>query len=316
MLRSSFFYILLLAALICGAATCERPIELDIELPEPRLVVNGNFQPGELLQITVSRSQYVLDDDPETDYIAQALVEVTEDGGPTERLRFVPLSERQYNYPYYETRGLRPQIGKSYTLRVKVPDSEFEEVSAHSMIPEPVQIRRFSVFDPMVMTGATPNLKRYEYGVELDFVDPPGEINYYHLNFYQQVYRYVRAGTDTIKTNTLIYPVAFSGDNNNNVSESYLGGGILLEDNPYVGGFNFRLGVEIDPAAELLGKVLVELRTVSKEYYKYHQSINRQLSSGEGLGEPVIIYNNIENGHGIFAGYSSQQDSVVVPPIN
>ena len=53
----------------------------------------------------------------------------------------------------------------------------------------------------------------------------------------------------------------------------------------------------------------IYLKTVSENYYKYHVSRLKQFYSREGdplygVGEPVNVYTNIENGTGIFASYT------------
>ena len=46
-----------------------------------------------------------------------------------------------------------------------------------------------------------------------------------------------------------------------------------------------------------------ELKHVSKEYFQYYTTMEKQVENeGNPFGEPVIIYSNIENGFGIFAG--------------
>ncbi|MCB0476306.1 MAG: DUF4249 family protein [Flavobacteriaceae bacterium] len=57
----------------------------------------------------------------------------------------------------------------------------------------------------------------------------------------------------------------------------------------------------------------MEFRTVSEDYYLYHSSITRQnYSEGSSFAEPVFVYNNIENGHGVFAGFNTSVDSVLL----
>ena len=67
------FLICVIAAMLLMAATCERTVELDIDEPPPRLVVNSSFTLGQRVEVTVSKSQSILDNDlPE--YLANAVV--------------------------------------------------------------------------------------------------------------------------------------------------------------------------------------------------------------------------------------------------
>jgi hypothetical protein len=49
----------------------------------------------------------------------------------------------------------------------------------------------------------------------------------------------------------------------------------------------------------------VILRTISEDYYKYKTTLQQQNHlSGDPFAQPLNIYNNIENGFGVFAGYN------------
>ena len=74
----------------------------------------------------------------------------------------------------------------------------------------------------------------------------------------------------------------------------------LVEDKPLT--FNF---VDWSVKGKDLTKVYVELRTITKEYYKYHSSLARQLIVRQDpFAEPVTIFNNIEGGYGNFSGFT------------
>ena len=60
-----------------------------------------------------------------------------------------------------------------------------------------------------------------------------------------------------------------------------------------------------------MGKLFLELRSVTEEYYRYFAGLSRQKQSSDSpFSEPVIIYDNIDGGLGIFAGYNSSVDSL------
>ena len=61
------------------------------------------------------------------------------------------------------------------------------------------------------------------------------------------------------------------------------------------------------------GMITVYLNSLSKEFYKYALSFSEQIETGDNpFTEPVKVYSNIENGLGVFAGYSYSKDSLVV----
>ncbi len=300
---------MLLLALLGLSATCERPVDLPIDLPEPRLVVVSNFTLMRQLEVRVSRSQSILDAGV-GEYLPDARVELYSAGLLLEQLELViPPGGRIP--PYYTTRNVALREGVEYLIRVEVEG--FEPVTAVSAIPPPVPISYFQVYNASLGPAQSPGAVLYDYSVRFNFQDPPNETNYYHLNFFQQVKEYINIEGDTIILRELLYPLVFSSANDNNVINAYFSGGILMQDNPFRTGLNFHTSFEVEPEFELLGKVFVELRTVSEDYYLFHSSLSRQQEQPQGpLTEPVIVYDNVDNGHGIFAGYNTSTDSVSV----
>jgi len=297
---------MLLLGVMCIAATCEKPVELGLPLPDPKLVVVSNFTTGEAMRVRVSRSRSILDDSPE-DYIADAVVELfNEDDQFIEQLNLV-IPQINRVSPYYTTQGTAFVPGETYKLKVSA--AGFEPVTSNSAIPPRIQIQQFSVSGLTSGPGSQPGSVRYDYQVSLSFSDPGAQTNYYHLNFFQEV-------QDIIVEQSYLQPVVFSPFTDNNYLLAYFAGGVLIEDEPFNGqtiSYTFPMSIEIYPSYQLLGKIYVELRTTSEEYYLFHNSLSRQQTNNSGTnGEPIFIYNNIENGHGIFAGYSFSLDSLNV----
>ena len=306
MARSYFLYLLI--GLLCTGATCERPVDLDLDIPPPRLVIVSNFTPGEKVQVQVSKSQNILDESP-AEYLATADVGIYQDGKLIERLDLV-IDPAGRTPPYYITPTFEPEPAITYTIKAEAEG--FEPAMAHSFIPAPVAIGEFSVSEVMVGPGPNSYQETYSYQVFLSFEDPDDEVNYYHLNFYQEVFSYMNSEAgDTIILDKKLEPVQFDGLNGTDFIRSFLGGGILLKDNPFADGVSFSFSLSISPEFEFLGKVFAELRTVSEEYYLFHTSISRSQNQSDGpFTNPVAIFNNVENGHGVFAGYNTAQDSI------
>jgi hypothetical protein len=59
---------------------------------------------------------------------------------------------------------------------------------------------------------------------------------------------------------------------------------------------------------QLHGNIMVELKTLSRDFYDYEITSDIQWKSdGDPLAQPINVYDNITNGFGIFAGYSSSR---------
>ncbi|GJM35751.1 MAG: hypothetical protein DHS20C18_47520 [Saprospiraceae bacterium] len=299
--------ILLLSSIFLLAATCERDVDLGFDDPEPRLVVFSNFSNTGEIRVQVSKSKSALDNTAD-EYISDAKVEIYAKGQLIERLKLV-VPESGRIPPYYATRGLVPEVNVVYMI--KVDADGFETIRAESTIPEQIAVNFFEISELMISQDEEE--RTYSYRVRMNFDDPVTEKNYYHLNIFQQIQEYVGGIGDTVITGISYRPVEFNPKNNKNDMVAYLGGGLLLEDDPLNGDYDFNLSVSIDPTTQILGKVFVEFRTVSEDYYLYHASITRQnFSEGSSFAEPVFVYNNIENGHGVFAGYITSIDSLLI----
>ena len=107
------------------------------------------------------------------------------------------------------------------------------------------------------------------------------------------------------------------GINTNYIVANY-DGGFLIEDKP-IDGNSIRIPIPISirmPAGvQNLDEMIVELRSVSEEYYLFHSTVSRQQNnSDQPFSDPVVLFNNIRNGQGVFAGYSQAEKIVSLKP--
>ena len=79
----------------------------------------------------------------------------------------------------------------------------------------------------------------------------------------------------------------------------------IIADEFYFTGEKGEYGEEynVDSLAVIFSKV-------SEEYYWYETSYQSFLSSRYSFAQPVQVYSNVENGHGIFAGYSTTRQII------
>ncbi len=304
---TSFWTVLSLLAGL-GFSACEEPVDLGIELSSAQLVVTSNFAPQESVKVRVAKTVSVLNADRQDELILDAAVAIYEGN---ELLADLKLVDPLFGEPYYSEASFRPETNRAYTLEVIAPG--LPPASATSSIPEPVHISKYEVASLDRTYDWETNHLDYAYEVRMDYEDPPTVRNYYHLNFYQQLLEFVVNDGDTLITDsTQFFPLEFSEANDDNFVYASIIGGILLQDKPYPDGISFYLRQRIDPRSQKLGQLIVELRTVSDEYYRFYNSVSRQQNTGGGGGltQPVIEFNNVRNGRGIFAGYNKALDSL------
>ncbi len=290
--------------------SCEDQVNLNLNETLAELVIVSNFAPGQPVRVQVSKTRSPLSTEDSL-YLDHAKVQLYEGNRLLEVLELVPGTSE--TYPYYITRNFTPKVNVVYTIRAEAPD--FEPVAAMSSIPSQTEIRSLELSDLRILP-IDGGRWAYQYTVAITFIDPAEQENYYHLNFYQQVIEYRLINGDTIVTDAALQKIQFSSELDDNSLIAYFQGGVLLDDKTINGrqvAYSFPLQVNIDPRREYIGKMFAELRSVSKEYYLYHNSLSRQQTSSDSpLNEPVIIYDNIENGQGIFAGYNAALDSVSI----
>jgi hypothetical protein len=288
-------------------SSCEKTLELE-QSEQARLVVISNFTDKNDLVVFLPKSQSILSTDP-SDYVTEATVIVFEGTQLLEVLEFVPADPNLNYRPSFQSKNLIPEVGKVYTITVNA--NGFEPVSATSSIPVAVPIQEV-VFDNTINDNEV-NKSVVNFNVSVSFTDPPNTQNYYHLVFYQELLNLPQIGDSLPRPANFAIPIQVESlDPAVSLLKSYDERSFFLKDESFKGKFvrlNFRGRYTIDLDKYLPGKFFVELRSVSEDYYYYHTSLSRQVQNKNPLSEGVVIPDNIINGAGIFAGYSTSTNS-------
>ncbi len=325
-------YFIIFLPFLCLFSACEKEVEIDVAPISPKLVIVSNFSGSDannalsgedffardsVMRVTVSRTEAALSTSGDTLVnVPDAVVELYSGSLFLERLTYHSLTseERALGFqPYYEAESVRLSAGETYDLEVSAPN--FTPVTAKAYIPAIVSETRTSISTTEVTT--TNGSRQVNFTLNLEIDDFPGIKNYYHLNLYQEVklLRFNANGeAETSDDRGVLFgagPLAFNLQNNNQEVLPYIDNrGVLIRDDSFDGGtgsFTFEGEFQYNPQSEELGSFIVELRNTSKDYYLYHSSLARQVrvqSGFDAISGPVVLHNNIENGFGIFAGYT------------
>ncbi len=308
-MRHPILFPLLLCFLGLWSA-CERTVDLEALYGDEgaQLVVLSNFTNAQTLVVFVSKSRSVFSQDP-FEYVGDATVEVFSEGILLERLRFVPLDDGKGIPPHYESVKLKPEVGVVYTICVKVDG--FDPVVAQSSVPEAIPIRNVRFFNlQKTENGSEVHLN---FNFEVQFDDPGDVENFYHLAVYHELNGYsINPAGDTLIDQTIYNSTLGVFPNETNIAlNRYVDGrSFLFKDLTFDGqgvAVPFLANLSYDKSRYLPGRFLVELRNVSKDYYLYHSTLSMQdkAASGEDpLNEGFVLFNNVENGWGVFAGYN------------
>lgn len=303
-------------AFLALALSCEKAVDVNALSPEntqQQLVVVSNFTSDREIQVYVSVSQSILSDTP-VEYVEDAIVELYRKEELLTQLSFSGEKDKVSNLPFYSANDFQPQVGIEYTVKVDVPG--YETVTAQSQIPTPVRMISSEISNLHLSEHTDSKQTSVRYNVRVAFEDPGMVENYYHINLLQQFRAFQIVEHDTLYFNEELRPVLFSNQMNTNYQVAHIGGGLLIKDED-VDGQTIRRDLPVEftysPTRNELGKLFIELRAVSKEYYQYFSTISRQDGVSDApFADPVIIYDNINGGQGVFAGFSTSSDSLTI----
>ncbi len=292
--------------------SCEKEIELDFNDENQSLAVYSLFSPNDIFtgnsfQVQVSSTQSILDDS-ESQYLEDATVTITSEqmGESTqsisERLSFHKDGSNQIAY---RTDNILPQDG--YTYELKVEHENFPTVIAKSFVPAVTEIEvELSAFKKSKENQA-PDFTRYFTKASIDIEDNFNTQNHYHLLvwlFYPGIGWYSVHIEEDVLTDQLGADATII-----NVENSPVFFGAHFNDKEFNGQkkeLNFDIAFSIHEE-DFPTEIKVQLRSVSEDYHRYFVEGFRQSQAGNNpfFVQTNNISNNIENGYGVFAGYSS-----------
>lgn len=302
-LFTSVFLILLVAT------SCETTEKIDdFPLRPSKLVVNSYFSADSVWAIQVSKSLSVLDN-ADLQMVNNVSIDVFKNDELIDTIRG-PGQDG-----WYRSDLSLPEAGENYSINVSTPDFS-SVIYAEDIAPEPVPISKvsFTLIDSsfyydhyLTETGDEYYTRIYgmvEGRFNITISDPAAMENYYQLSLYayNEGYYYHEDSIISYREKRQIYfttndPVA--GDNDDSHRSS------LLFSDDIFNGQNYQLKVAIiDHNATLDKEYVIELLSFTRAGYLYRRSVeDYRNSKGDPFSEPVLIYSNIENGFGIFAGY-------------
>ena len=291
-MRKSFAF--LVFTLIIAA--CTTVVDFDIPQNKPKVVVNALFSPDSVWRIQISRSNSILDNRLGSffDPVGDAVVTILDQNN-----QFVEsitgFSDKYFRYSYKGK--TKPLPGQSYTIQVDVKDEP--NIKALNKVPTLAPITSVEIDSSRFISDREP--------IEMDitFKDPGGEKNYYTVKVIGDSY-YI-PNKDTVWVTREIYVVLVDPSLNEEFKESDR----FINDNLF-NGKNYNLHLKLfsqpywGPQSPVTVHARVILVSISEEYYKYFTTKNLQdYTNGDPFAQPVQVFSNVENGLGIFAGYSS-----------
>lgn len=317
--------ILLISMLSFLIYSCESVVELDVNNIQPSLSVSSIFTSNtnnpngrdNSFEVQLTESKAITSGN-NTIFIDDAVVELYRDGYLLEQLTY------DYDRDLYVSTETVVEQGFHYSFKVQHPD--YEEVSGEAFVPFASQIGSTT---PISKTGSPspiePNRSIEQVEMEIELEDPATVKNYYHVLFYHTLVNYQVLGLDTTLDYSTTRPFITNYNlNGNNEPEAILSTssaelyGAFLTDQDFNGTtktLNFSLQYPLNPAIQVADNIIVEVRTVTKDYYDFYTSAIRNAGIGSDPFSytPTSVKSNIENGFGLFAGYSHQVKAIKLP---
>ena len=322
--------IIIFTILFCS---CETDVDLDLIQHDSLLVVNGMLDANSPISINVSHSRGALDEAKITSIkdatiilyendieLGQMLIDSTPQ--PIQLTHTVfPNNYHHHDTVYYYYYDTYPNAGSTYSIQVSHPD--YKTAFATTRMPEELNFLSVELFtDTTVST--LPHTGYYNTAFNIHFNDNPLEKNFYRTVLYNywgnvdlakdyfgelSLHTTDSAGAVRLHSNdaSLMYTdLGLSLD----YPEYFFSGHHAMFDDDLFNGetkdLSFHVEYDLEQGCLWNDQQFLLMAVYNEDAYYYFKSIAKSNSflNTPINSEPVPIYSNIENGVGIFAGYS------------
>ena len=290
------------------AIACEKELDVDLVNDNPKLVINALFTPDSTWMVDLTRNAHILDPYPTFPAVPDAVVTIVNQNNEiVETLSYSKVKDTR-SYPPADRGVYRGKIvpvhGQVYTIKAET--NHTASVQATGRVPSAVHLT-------LLETDSSHYQSDKKIEMKIGFSDRSDEKNYYQIKILMKTkvsswYPASAGAKDTIRTSYESEVRLESIDESPEINS-----GTIFPDNYFNGKaktvrFNFQVSTPYTSpySRQEYTDYRIVLMNVSEEYYKYFTSINLYNDSNDNpLAQPVQIFNNIENGFGIFAGYSA-----------
>ncbi len=299
--------------------SCTKETEIEIPHTKPKLVAYSTIVPFTFpkpkpLGVTLESSSHIFD--KSQNKIDDAVVMYFENDILKDTLKYIntlgiySISNNISDYPK-----------EGYKYSIKIYRDGFDTIYAETQIPQRVEVIDTSII-PISYIDETGSAFSE---VSLTFKDPIDEVNFYEVCVSDIAFQYDTVSDfkalstyDNIVTSESYYPSLISLD-------SQLPRSLLFSDKS-INGEKYTLRFYYTPPQREDEKgryvtdhyISIHLRNVTEDYYKFKTSMLEQSYHNRedmlyGMGEPVNIISNIQNGYGLFAGFNNHIVSCFIP---
>jgi hypothetical protein len=277
--------------------SCEKEINVDLPEYQSKIVIEGSIETGEPAMVFITRSaDYFQKYDMETlknMFVTNAVVTVTNQNGVVDSLHYITDPTQAMPFLYKGSTVLG-ETGGTFKLKVVVDGKEY--LASTTILPAvPLDSLNFIEQDGPDHAGI----------VRANFTDPAGEHNYYRVFAkvigHDQIFIPVWGGATF--DDRLIDGIHTSGD-------IYRGSQSNLMQNDTSTGEN-RMSAHYFMPGDI---VVIKWCSMDYNSFKFWNSADVEINSGGNpFMSPAPIISNIPDALGVWCGYGTLFDTLVVP---
>lgn len=306
--------IIISVAVILTLSSCEKKLDIDLPEGQKHIVVNGIINPENLIEVRLSKSQNILDND-DIQNLTDAEIKLYKND------EFVEILIHTDTGLY--TSSVFPEINADYKLTVDYPG--LNSVSAVNTLKYPVNILSVdTIFEMRIEDYGLGYIDTvYEVQFQIKIQDEGNRSDYYFLGLssLQPVYdlinnELVLVGYEEVNEWFESNDHVFRGYNDDFILNG-IQGKVFTDE--LFNGIEYTVNVTVQyytynefEYKQIPLSYYIKLLTVNEDIYRYITSYNlNQNSKYDPFSQPVQIFTNIENGLGLFSGYTMDVDSLI-----
>lgn len=284
---------------------CEETINIEGTDSQKKVVINSIINPDSTWNVNLSYSKSIFVD-ADFQFINHASVKVTSlNTGQS----FFLKNTSNGNY----TRALNPTEGHSYEMEVTTVDGEI--VTGRTYLPSVIKV------DVMKKDALDADGKE-TIEIDIEIEDNPEEENFYVWEVVENIYEVNTEDPGAENHIAATLPLEFEVEDSKKENLKSLNSLLFLSDSEFDGTVyttKLTLGNEIitkngyentNPNPSVNPRFNLRIMAVSKDMFQYMRSYELYKQTDikvTSLAQPVDIYSNIENGLGIFGGFSLKE---------
>ncbi|GAA0880862.1 hypothetical protein GCM10009119_38320 [Algoriphagus jejuensis] len=283
-------------------SSCEQYLEVELPGQEPKLVMNVLLEPSDTLKVFLTKSEGVLEGNQNDGFevVENATVLFKDPSGETFLLDFADKKSHFGRDAYYYLAN--PVVNPDVEYELIAETTGFPSINSKQRLPVRVAIKdvQFSNLGPSsYWDGAD------EYEIVVTFDDLPGR-DFFEIS--GSIY-----GLDTLIYNGDTTLHSYSAIlNPEAVNPAYrkdfrMRPALLFKD-VFLTGENSQIAFRTTIWREMDIDITLNLYHVTESYFLYYDTADFQVyNNGDFLSQPVLVYNNINNGLGVFMARNGDQ---------